>query len=128
MFSKNCRLILLAILSFFSAGENSAFAQQITAVDKKEKKLLALVAALPEVQEKVRQLRQKSNGRSQISLIVSGLPDLTLPYYQVNVSDAAPSYKILYQFAVDPKTYQIYYYDPVKNRQYTLADWRKMRR
>lgn len=130
MFLRNCRLILLITLltCLFPIVKNSAFAQEIRAVDKEEKKVLALVAALPEVQEKVKLLRQQSNGKKQISLNVSALPDIYLPYYQVNVSNPAPSYKILYQFAVDPKTYQIYYYDPIKNHQYTLTDWRKMRK
>lgn len=106
----------------------NAFAQEIRAVNKEEKKVLTLVLALPEVQEKVKRIRQQSNGKSQLSLNVSALPDIYIPYYQINVIDPAPSYEILYQFAVDPKTYQIYYYDPVKNRQYTLTEWRKMRK
>ncbi|GGI28619.1 hypothetical protein [Pedobacter mendelii] len=106
----------------------NALAQEIRAVNKEEKKVLTLVLALPEVQEKVKLIRQLGNGKSQLSLNVSALPDIYIPYYQVNVINPAPSYKILYQFAVDPKTYQIYYYDPIKNHQYTLADWRKMRK
>lgn len=59
--------------------------------------------------------------------MVSASPDINIPYYQVNVNDNAPTYANYYQFAVDPKTYQVFFYDAKTNRQYTLAEWRKQR-
>jgi|GEM_PF-2224865 len=54
--------------------------------------------------------------------MVSPEPDRNLPYYQLNVSDNAPSYENYYQFAVDLTPFEIFYYDAEANRQYSLKD------
>ena len=106
---------------------NRAIAQELGAHSPKEKKVLSLVAALPEVQKRAQEIRLLSKGKTEITLMVSAQPDLYIPYYQVNVNDNAPTYNDYYQFAVDPKTYQIFFYDAKTNKQYSLAEWRKMR-
>ena len=106
---------------------NRAIAQELSAHSPKEKKVLSLVAALPEVQKRAQEIRLLSKGKTEITLMVSAQPDLYIPYYQVNVNDNAPTYNDYYQFAVDPKTYQIFFYDAKTNKQYSLAEWRKMR-
>jgi hypothetical protein len=121
---KMIKLAALAIIGF-SFWINNAAAQELRANNPKEKKVLSLVAALPEVQQRAKQISLKSKGKSQITLMVSAPPDLNIPYYQVNVNNNAPAYENFYQFAVDPKTYEIFYYDAKTNRQYTLAEWRK---
>lgn len=106
---------------------NKAFGQELRANNPKEKRILSLVAALPEVQKRAGEIKALSHGKTQITLMISANPDIYIPYYQVNVNDNAPTYNDYYQFAVDPKTYQIFYYDAIKNRQYSLAEWRKLR-
>ncbi|RYE23631.1 MAG: hypothetical protein EOP42_23090 [Sphingobacteriaceae bacterium] len=106
---------------------NKVFAQELIANNPKEKKILSLVAALPEVKKRAQEIINRSNGKTQITLMISANPDVYIPYYQVNVNDNAPTYNNYYQFAVDPKTYQIFYYDAVKNRQYSLPEWRKIK-
>ncbi|GAA4919092.1 hypothetical protein GCM10023313_23430 [Mucilaginibacter defluvii] len=105
----------------------SAYSQELRANSPKEKIVLSKVAALPEVQQRAREIRLKSKGKTQITLMVSAQPDINIPYYQVNVNDNAPSYDNYYQFAVDPKTYEIFYYNAKTNRQYSLTEWRKQR-
>jgi hypothetical protein len=119
-------LVVCAVISLNVIG-NKALAQELNAHNPKEKKILSLVAALPEVQKRAKEIRQLSHGKTEITLMVSAEPDLNIPYYQVNVNDNAPTYINYYQFAVDPKTYQIFFYDAKTNRQYSLAEWRKMR-
>ena len=127
---KNNRMIQLAALAItvLTIFKSDATAQELRANSPKEKKVLSLVAALPEVQQLAKQIRLRSKGKAQITLMVSGHPDLNIPYYQVNVDDNAPTYNNYYQFAVDPKTYEIYYYDAKANRQYSLAEWRTLRK
>lgn len=123
------------LILFFIAGiivslnvtGNRALAQELNANNTKEKKILSLVAALPEVQKRAKEIRLLSKGKTDITLMVSANPDINIPYYQVNVDDNAPTYNNYYQFAVDPKTYQIFFYDAKANKQYSLAEWRKMR-
>jgi len=117
----------ICVLFSFNVTGNSAFAQELSAHSPKEKKVLSLVAALPEVQKRAQEIRLLSKGKTEITLMVSAQPDLYIPYYQVNVNDNAPTYNDYYQFAVDPKTYQIFFYDAKTNKQYSLAEWRKMR-
>jgi len=122
------KLLMLFTICLLSLGAAKLTAQEIRANNPKEKKVLLLIAALPEVKERAAHIKRVSQGKNQITLMVSAEPELSIPYYQVNVNDNAPSYKNYYQFAVDPKTYEIFYYDAVKNRQYTLAEWRKIRK
>jgi hypothetical protein len=117
----------VGIIASLNVTGNGAFAQVLNAHSPKEKKVLSLVAALPEVQKRAAEIRQLSKGKTEITLMVSADPDINIPYYQVNVDDNAPTYNNYYQFAVDPKTYQIFFYDAKANKQYSLAEWRKMR-
>ena len=118
--------ILLAFtLIGLSLQNNQAFAQKIEANNAKEKKVLLHIAALPEVQKRSREIKRLSKGKTDITLRISADPELEIPYYQVNVNEGAPTYNNYYQFAVDPKTYQVFFYDAVSNRQYSLAEWRK---
>ncbi|RZK69533.1 MAG: hypothetical protein EOO92_21910 [Pedobacter sp.] len=126
MFRK-IQLVITIVGSIGCIGFSNAFTQELGASTSKEKKILSLVAALPEVQKRAREIRALSRGNTQITLMISANPDIYIPYYQVNVNDNAPTYNNYYQFAVDPKTFQIFYYDPVKNHQYSLAEWRKMK-
>lgn len=127
---KNNRIIQLAALAItvLTIFKSDATAQELRAYSPKEKKVLSLVAALPEVQQRVKQIKLQSKGKTQITLLVSAHPDINIPYYQVNVDDNSPRYTNYYQFAVDPKTYQIFYYDATANKQYSLAEWRKQRK
>lgn len=118
-------LIMVSYLSFHSS---IARAQEVMANSAEEKKILTLVTAVPEVQEHARQIKLKSHGKTQITLRISAAPKPSIPYYQVNVNDNAPTYQNFYQFAVDPKTYQIFYYDAATNKQYTLTEWRKKKK
>ena len=119
---------MLSILSCLTLDGSGALAQEILSNNAKEKKILTLVAALPEVQQHARQIKLKSNGLTQITLMISSAPQREIPYYQVNVNNNAPNYENIYQFAVDPKTYQIFYYDAATNKQYSLAEWRKKKK
>ena len=122
-------IIFLAVCTITSLNltGNSATAQELSAHSPKEKKVLSLVAALPEVQKRAQEIRLLSKGKTEITLMVSAQPDLYIPYYQVNVNDNAPTYNDYFQFAVDPKTYQVFFYDAKTNKQYSIAEWRKMR-
>jgi hypothetical protein len=117
----------VGIIASLNVIGNRALAQELNANNPKEKKILSLVAALPEVQKRAKEIRLLSKGKTDITLMVSANPDINIPYYQVNVDDNAPTYNNYYQFAVDPKTYQIFFYDAKANKQYSLAEWRKMR-
>ena len=119
---------MLSILSCLTLDGSGALAQEILSNNAKEKKILTLVAALPEVQQHTRQIKLKSNGLTHITLMISSAPQREIPYYQVNVNNNAPNYENIYQFAVDPKTYQIFYYDAATNKQYSLAEWRKKKK
>ncbi|MVN91264.1 hypothetical protein [Mucilaginibacter aquatilis] len=121
------RLVLLAAV-FFKWCVLDVSAQEIRANTPREKKILTLIANLPEVQQRAKQIREKSGGKTEITLMISAQPELYIPYYQVNVNDNAPTYLNYYQFAVDPKTFEIFYYDAKINRQYNLAEWRKQRK
>ena len=119
---------MLSVLSCLTLDGSGALAQEILSNNAKEKKILTLVAALQEVQQHARQIKLKSNGLTQITLMISSPPQREIPYYQVNVNNNAPNYENIYQFAVDPKTYQIFYYDAATNKQYSLAEWRKKKK
>lgn len=121
-------ILFLFTLIYINSKGNTAMAQELIAHSAKEKKVLSLVAALPEIQKRAREITALGHGKTQITLMISAAPDLYIPFYQVNVNDNAPTYNNYYQFAVDPKTYQIYYYDAKANRQYSLAEWRKGRK
>ncbi|MBD1385361.1 hypothetical protein IDJ75_08740 [Mucilaginibacter rigui] len=120
----------LVLILFVSVIVNlcpyKTFAQTIIANTPKEKKVLTLISALPEVKKHVGEVTALSKGKTPVELRISGTPDINIPYYQVNVVDGPPTNVICYQFAVDPKTYQIFFYDAKKNQQYSLEEWRKM--
>jgi hypothetical protein len=118
---------VLFLIIAITLKTNRVSGQKLEASTPKEKKILSLVLALPEVQKRSDKIKALSHGQTQITLRISANPDIYIPYYQVNVNDGPPTYKNYYQFAVNPKTYQIFYYDAVKNRQYSLAEWRKFR-
>jgi len=128
MLKKFVQVFSVVILLGIPVCITRTFAQELIAGNAKEKKILSLVAALPEVQERAKQIRIRSAGKTQITLMVSAPPDYSIPYYQVNVNDNAPAYDNYYQFAVDPKTYQIFFYDAATNKQYTVAEWRKRKK
>lgn len=125
--TKKMTKLAVSAIAVLTIWINGAQAQELRASNPKEKKVLSLVAALPEVQQRAKEISLKSKGKTQITLMVSAQPELSIPYYQVNVNDNAPTYENYYQFAVDPKTYEIFYYDAKTNRQYSLAEWRKQR-
>lgn len=115
----------ISLIMAFTLWISSAASQELQANSEKEKIILSKVAALPEVQNRAREIKLKSKGKTQITLMISAEPDIYLPYYQVNVNDNAPSYDNYFQFAVDPKSYEIFYYDAKTNRQF--KEWRKSR-
>ncbi|WP_295768938.1 hypothetical protein [uncultured Mucilaginibacter sp.] len=80
------RLVLLAAV-FFKWCMLDVSAQEIRANNPKEKKILTLIANLPEVQQRARQIRETSGGKTEITLMISAQPELYILYYQVNVND-----------------------------------------
>ncbi|RNL51811.1 hypothetical protein [Pedobacter jejuensis] len=123
----NVSLFLLFFISL-NSEISPVVAQELIAHSAEEKKVLELVVALPEVKQRAREIKALSHGKVQITLMVSAAPDLSIPFYQINVNDNSPTYNNYYQFAVDPKTYKIYYFDAKANRQYSLEEWRKKRK
>ncbi|WP_462266332.1 hypothetical protein [Mucilaginibacter sp.] len=122
LYSKVLAVVLLS--SHLLTFPKAVLAQELLANGKKELKILDLVAALPEVKEQASKTKNMSHSKKQISLIVSAPPTYGIPFYQVNVNASAPTYDILYQFEVDPKTYQIFYYNATENKHYSLSEWR----
>ena len=121
----------ITLLSVITTGiilpKNQGYAQIIKSSIAKEKKVLERVAALPEVQQRSKEIKKLSNGKTDVTLMISAGPDNYIPYYQVNVNGGPPEYKNYYQLAVDPKTYEIFFYDASTNKQYSVAEWRKIK-
>lgn len=59
--------IAAVILTIFSLWMTSATAQEIRASNAEERKVLSLVAALPEVQQWAKEISVKSNRKTQIT-------------------------------------------------------------
>jgi hypothetical protein len=122
----NPKAIIFALLLIPFTTRVSA--QQLSANNPTEKKVLMLVSELPEVQARAKAVKKLSHNKTDIVLSISAQPDIYLPFYQVNVDDGPPGYANYYQFAVDPKSYQIFFYDAATNRQYSLTEWRKRKK
>ena len=84
------------------------------------------VMDLEEVKRKDAEVKKLSKGKRHLSVYVETPPTPTDSYYWIKVAeDNGGSYVTCYTFAVDSKTRDVRYYDPMQDSLLTIEDWRK---
>lgn len=95
-----------------------------------EDKIYDLVAALPEVEERGDYIEKHTNGVRHLRIWIYQTPKETKrKYYWVKVGeDNGINFVSHFNFYVDSETYEIRFFDTVKNTVISLDDWRKENR
>ena len=87
---------------------------------------LDAIWGLPEVQRKAREIRNRSNGRVAIKLMVESEPIASEPFYSIRVfEDYGDRIATLYWFRVASRGGEITVQDEVTGEYISLAQWRK---
>jgi hypothetical protein len=115
----------LTLLSFAVFTAYIATAQN-SQVPKQEKKVMQLVASLPEVMKANRYIIKHSHGKRQLTTEIESEPSAEHPYYHLSVSEFNGSTLVShFHFLVDAKTYEIRYWAVGEDKVLSLSNWRK---
>lgn len=92
-----------------------------------EDELIDLIGKLPEIKRLGTEIEKNSKGEHHLALRVSSEPSDDQEYYGISVAedngDALVNY---YTFYIYPGN-EIFYYDPIEDRELSLDEWRKQK-
>ncbi|WP_345949264.1 hypothetical protein ABDD95_20675 [Mucilaginibacter sp. PAMB04274] len=84
------------------------------------------VMDLEEVKRKMAEVEKASKGKRHLSVYAETTPTKEDLYYWIKVAENnGGSYVAYYTFAVDSKTRDVRYYDPMQDSLLTIEQWRK---
>ena len=90
--------------------------------------LLERIWELPKVKERAEYVQKETNGERKLKLKVQQKPTKEDPYYWVKVGeDNGMNFVSHYQFAIDPATSEIFYYDDLTGEKMPVEEWTKMK-
>jgi hypothetical protein len=128
-------LLLCGILCLLMVSCQPTHNKESSATQKKAVKTVAinpedavvnLVMNLGEVKRKMAEVNRESNGKRHLSAFVDTLPTKLDPHYWVKMAeDNGGSYVAYYTFAVNSKTRDIHYYDPMQDSLIAIEKWRE---
>lgn len=142
--------LLLFSLSFYSCSsdsntkEKSAAEQRAELLDniKKEQpkpksikapartidELLERIWELPKVQERAEYVQKETKGERKLKLKIQQKPTKEDPYYWIKAGeDNGMNFVSHFQFAIDPTTSEIFYYDELSGEKMPVEEWEKMK-
>jgi hypothetical protein len=91
-----------------------------------EKKIVAKIFSLAEVKKKSKFIDSLTHHKCSIAIIVMGTPDKTKNYYWVQAGyNNETKFEPYYNFYVKSKDLSVLFYDPLKDKTYTMKEWRK---
>ncbi|MCO5948161.1 hypothetical protein [Mucilaginibacter flavidus] len=103
-------------------------AQDFVGTNDREKKVLRLINALPEI-VKENQHRKKAHVKCLIKACIQNTPTKTENYYKVSISEDLGFQLRTYDwYEVDARNYTIKYDDMITGKSISLAAWRRQLR
>jgi len=103
-------------------------AQDFVGANDREKKVLRLINALPEI-VKENQYRKKAHVKYLLKACIQDAPTKTENYYKVSVSEDLGFQLRTYDwYEVDARNYNIKYFDMITGKSISLAAWRRQLR
>jgi hypothetical protein len=98
-------------------------------ISSRENNIVKRVTDLPEVQAKMQEVNARTRGKQKMRFELHRKPDESIPYYWVKVHEpVGGEYTELYNFFLKQTSYEIMYYDVVKDSLMELAAWRLQRK
>lgn len=98
-------------------------------ISSRENNIVKRVTDLPEVQAKMQEVNARTRGKQKVRFELHRKPDESIPYYWVKVHEpVGGEYAELYNFFLKQTSYEIMYYDVVKDSLMDLTAWRAQRK
>lgn len=89
--------------------------------------LYALVGKISEVKNLIASTNKTSPDK-KVSIMIAQRPDVKFVYYWMQVGiDDKTRFQPVYNFYINPKTYNVTFYDTAKDSVITIDKWRKTR-
>lgn len=86
------------------------------------------IRKFPKVQERSKYVEKQSDGKRKLELKLQQEPSANDPFYWIEAGeDNGSSFVPHFQFAIDEKTKEIFYYDDLSGQKITLEEWNKMK-
>jgi hypothetical protein len=103
-------------------------AQDFVGTNDREKKVLRLINALPEIVRE-NQYRKKTHVKYLLKACIQDVPTKTENYYKVSISEDLGFQLRTYDwYEVDARNYTIKYFDMITGKSISLAAWRRQLR
>jgi hypothetical protein len=94
-------------------------------ISSRESGIVKRIADLPEIKAKMQEVENKSRGKVKLQIMLHRKPDESIPYYWVKVNEPVGDEMVeLYNFFLKQSSYEIKYYDTIKDTLMDLAAWR----
>lgn len=107
---------------------HSAHAQSSAPLMGKERKVLVMVEKLPEVVKREQYVEKMTKGKRHLMFYISEKPTKKQENFWVKVAeDNGASYFTHFNFAVNPNSYVIKYYDTITGNLISLKAWRNQK-
>lgn len=115
--------ILLVVSLCLIAITTNAQEQPVTATDKK---VVKLINNLPEVMDANKYIYRTTHGQRDLKTYIERSPTAAQPYYVVSVREFNGMNLVPhFWFYVDPKTFDIRYWDVAEDKSIPLKQWQK---
>ncbi len=94
-------------------------------ISSRESGIVKRIADLPEIKAKMQEVENKSRGKVKLQIMLHRKPDESIPYYWVKVNEPVGDEMVeRYNFFLKQSSYEIKYYDTIKDTLMDLAAWR----
>lgn len=132
LMNKNTVVALLVAIVFCStpvSAQSHRDNGERSDISSRENNIVKRITDLPEVQAKMQEVNARTRGKQKMRFELHRKPDESIPYYWVKVHEpVGGEYTELYNFFLKQTSYEIMYYDVVKDTLVELAVWRAQRK